>query len=690
MKFSWNILNYFINLNSINFKDFTNKLILSGFEIEEIENQLTTKDKIINLDITANRKDIHCIFNMAKEISIVCNLPLKIPILNTNSKYNNKIKRKNNFITKSNVIRYIQINTIHSITNDESPIWLKNHLQSYDIKSSYLLHDIQSYIKLKWGHEFFIYDIKENNSKIINTNLLKIQKYKEDNKKEKILYINKELINFNNYHIFKEKKFNYKTRNIILCFICYKEKSKVIKNLEENLENAHYETIQMIQTFSKGIINVSHKYFNDNKNLSFKYELELKQDYIKKILGPIRIKNKKFLSNKQIFYSLKQLKIEPKYIKKHKNFRVLIPEYRNKDIYRNIDLIEEIGRIYGFNNFLNKIPKYNQKGKISSRSFYIKKIRNTLKILGFNEVINSSLTNKIINNDIINIYNPLTKEHKFLRTNIINNLIKNYQNNNKQKNTRTEIFEIGQIFYRESNNKYIEETHLGILTKNKGFIKENWSNSSKSITLFHIKGIFEIFFQKLSCNIIWENLDLRNYKSNLKQIGKILNQKKVIEIYNKNNRNLIGIFGELNYRLNDIKYKGSNNTYILELNLNELIKTIEFNKHLKYNIRSDSIYPSVIRDISINITKEQKVCEIEKLIKEQNNEFLESIELINAYEYNKNNNINKGNKSICLRIIYRSKNKTLNTKDIKKVDENIEKILNKFKLLQSSNIKSKS
>nr|QCI06299.1 Phenylalanine-tRNA ligase beta subunit [Dictyurus purpurascens] len=682
MKFSWNILNYFINLNSINLKKFTTKLILSGFEIEEVTNIHITKDKIINLNITANRKDIHCIFNLAQEISTICDLPLKIPIFNINSKFNHKISINNNFIKNSKEIIHIQINTIHNIKSHKSPKWLKNHLISYDIKSLYLLHDIQQYIKIKWGHEFFIHDIEKihNNTKIINTNLINIDKCKKNNYQEKILYKNEELINFSNTSRKQIKEFNYKTKTILLCFACYEQKNKINKNLQENLENAYYETIQLIQTFGKGTINKLHQYINKNNDIKNKYKIELKTNAIKKILGPIKEKNKKFLSTKQIIYSLKQLKTEFKYINKYKNFEVLIPNYRKNDLYRSIDIIEEIGRIYGFEKFINEIPKFSQKGTISSKSFYIKKIKSTLKGLGLNEVINSSLNDDITSNNRIHIYNPITQENTFLRTNIINNLLRTYENNKKQKNFRTEIFEVGQIFYKNNENKYLEETHLGILIKNKEFIRENWSHNAKNLEFFHVKGIIEIFLHKLKCNIIWENLNFSESNNHLMKCTKIIKQNKTLGIYNKKNNKLIGFLSELNYQIHNIKYENNNHIYILEINVNELIKTIKFNKHLTNRIQSQSIYPNVTRDISINITKEQKINEIKKFIEKQNSQFLESIELINEYHHK---NINVNTKSICLRITYQSKNKTLNNEDINTIDKNIEKILKKFQITKN-------
>jgi len=671
MKFSWKILNYFIDLEKITFEEFTTQLILSGFEIEKIDNQIEHQDQIIDLNITSNRKDINCIFNLAKEISIIFNLPFKIKIIGQNF---NNIKNTNKLVSEINIIKYIYINTIHKIHNSISPIWLQKHLISYEIKSLSLLNDIQEYIKIKWGHRIVIFDLDELNKQTLNHDLFELAINRNESNQMVLLYDKKELIYFHELNKYRLKQLTNKTKNILLCLFFNKNDKSNSNNLLETLYNAYHETTQLINTFGYGLINKPYKksYFN----LSKQKKITIKHYEIKSILGNISYKQNKLISHKEIIYSLNKLKFNHKYFPQYKISQLIIPENRESDLSRSIDIIEEVGRIYGFQNFLNKIPSFKRIGKISIKLFYIQKIRKIFRNLGINEVINTSLINKKLNNKFqISIYNSLTLETKCLRLNILYNLIQNYKYNIKQKNLRTEIFEIGKIFYKNLHNKYTEEIHLTGLIQNPSFIRANWSDVSSNPNLFHIKGLLEIFFNGLNAQIKWKNFEKEQNSQYIESISQFLDTYKKIGIYSSENNEFIGFLSELNskYLIDTSEY--NHPIYVFDINLDKLLKTINLNKHFKHIIKNYSIYPSVSRDISFKLTKKVKIDSIKKLILKESNEYIESINIINEYN-NKNKNSKIITKSICLRIVYRSNNKTLNYKDLERIDNNIKNLLN--------------
>lgn len=664
MKFSWRILNYFIDLEKIKFEEFTKKLILSGFEIERIDEKTENKDTLIDLDITANRKDINCIFNLAKEISIILNLPIKPLIVYKNFNY---LKKTNDLKSNINRIQSIYINTIHKIINSNSPIWLKKHLKTYDIKSLSLLSDIKQYIKIKWGHNIIVYDLDKLNIKNIDHKLITL--YADSSVKQKIIlsYKKQKLTYFDKSKDDIKKSFNDKSKNILLCFFTYENNTE---NLLETINNAYHETIQLITTFGAGIINKPYKklYYN-----SYIKKIKIKHHKIKKILGPTNYKNNKLISHKEIINRLNQLKLKYQYYPLSKISELTISENRQYDLSRPIDIIEELARIHGYEKFLNKIPSYIKKGRISKKLFYTNKIRNILKNLGLNEVVNTSLVNKEYHNKYqISVHNPLTLEIQSLRTNIINNLIQNYKYNKKQKNLRTEIFEIGKIFYKDKNHKYIEETQLTGLISNSSFIRKDWTDISNNPNIFHIKGILEIFFYQLNAKIEWNNLKIQDQSENLNNLNRFINSYQRIGIYSCEKSELLGFLSKLNPKyLSDIS---EDIVYLFSISIDKLLKVVYLNKHLKYTIKNYSTYPSVTRDISFNITKNITIDSIKKLILEKHNENIESINIVNEY-YNINKKSKKIAKSVCFRIIYRSNIKTLDNKDIEKIDMNIKKIL---------------
>ena len=128
-----------------------------------------------------------------------------------------------------------------------------------------------------------------------------------------------------------------------------------------------------------------------------KRNLILNFNNIKKVLGPTKestLKIKKYISVAEITKSLKRLNFDVKYNTKRQQWKVIVPYLRSDDIIREIDLIEEIGRLYGFNNFLIRLPKLKKIGKKDLSYKTRKKLTNCLINLGLNEVIQYSLVNK--------------------------------------------------------------------------------------------------------------------------------------------------------------------------------------------------------------------------------------------------------------------------------------------------------
>lgn len=638
MKFSWQILNYLINLKKISFDTFEEKLTLAGLEIEKIEHKDKILDKIINLNITANRRDIYSIANLAKEISAIFNIPLEIKY-----KEYSIYKRKNNLLEKSNNILYCKLNVINNMIHNTSPRWLKNHLIAYEIESKNILNDIKKYIHIKWGQKIFISN--------------------ELTKKS-----------FENLLIKTNNKNNQTSNAIIIYFPVYNYQiENNIQNYTDNFFHAYNETIRIITSFTKGTISKSKEFFNkelNNKIESIKTnQIKIHKNIVQKTLGPINKKKIQFLSKQQIFLILNQLQLKPLYINQYKLFLITIPKTRIHDLKRQIDIIEEVGRIHGFKNFLNKLPEKNKKGNITKKLFNINKITYILRNIGFNEVINSSLkrntSNKYLN---IKLHNPITEEQKQLRNNIIEGLIENYQYNIKQKNSSITIFEIGKIFYKTDNLQYKEEIKLGGLIHYTNNVRDNWKERKKNFNWFHAKGIMELFFEKLKIQTKWKQLTKKEKKYYIKpNITSLIHPIKYIGIYSSLNDKYIGILSELNrkYKYNTITYYKP--LYFFEINLKQLSQCIKNTQHLTYITKPYSLYPCITRDINIQLNQHENFNDIKTKFIDNKEYLIESVELISEYY----NSISQ-KRSICLRLTYRSNNRTLNSKDIEK---NIKKYL---------------
>nr|YP_009393812.1 Phenylalanine-tRNA ligase beta subunit [Caloglossa beccarii]ARW62374.1 Phenylalanine-tRNA ligase beta subunit [Caloglossa beccarii] len=651
MKFSWKVLNSFINLEKIPTEEFISKLNLSGLEVEEFKDQPIFTDKSIDLNITANRKELFCIINLAIELSTIFYLPLQLKLKNIKLI---EPEKKSSFL----YLKCIKSHKVHYLKNRLTPNWLQNYLKISGIQPISLIRDIQKYIEIKWGHKFHVFNLEKIN------NIEKKNLY--------INYINNVLNNKKDYLYFYNEKQNKKIQNIILYFAVYEINKSNINNSSIVFNQAYEETIKLITTYTQSVVSKSTEYYYDDLNANNKNQtLNIKKNEIKNLLGPIKNTKLTFLQKQQILNILQQLNFKPIYFKAYKIFKIQIPEYRQHDLKRNIDIIEEIGRIYGFEKFLNKLPTYQNKGNISLNYLNLKIIRNSLLQIGFNEVINLSFnnTNNFKSNyNEITVRNPLGQEQISLRINILDSLIKIHKQNINNKIFHTEIFEIGKIFYRNKLNYFMEESYLGGLIHNNNYSQANWSNSQIPMNWFHAKGIIEQFLEIIKAQTTWKKAIKLDNSITFTYNKNYYHPNKTLLIYNDYNQESIGIFGELyNKNLKEIKTR---NTYLFEINITKLLKCINYNKHYNYIMYPYSSYPSVSRDISIKVRKKTSIKKIKKFFLDRIIDLAESITIINEYY----NTLNK-QRSICIRIIYKSLYKTLNNIDLQNIDLNIKEIL---------------
>nr|WMP12357.1 Phenylalanine--tRNA ligase [Laurencia verruciformis] len=648
MKFSWKLINIFINLQSIQLHQFEEQLTLSGIEIEKIHYIEDIKDNIFDLSITTNRREICSILSLAKEIGIILNQPLNIlPINFFNAKIQEKEVKKNH-----NTFIDISINKINNLRVGNTPKWLVNYLKIYNIKPTDTISNIQQYIELKWGMKLYILNTKDlkNINKLFNVSLnLQNIKLNQNNQENKLII------------------FISDTRLI-------KNTINIVNTHEEYYFNAYIDAIKLISTLTKCVYGKS---YHEYKVKQYYFStITINKNEIDTILGNTNNDRFNQLSSKSIIEILKRLNLSPHHNKFLQTFTIKVPPNRQHDLQRKIDIIEEIGRINGFNHFIDKLPSSIRKGLTSNISVKIQKLRDTLRNLGFNEVVNCCLINNHFKQDNYNIeiYNPITQEQNELRNNITQRLIENYSNNIKQNNYTVEIFEIGKTFHKDLSNNYIEQISLGGLMHNSNFIKKNWSDTPKYANFFHFKGIIEIILEKLNAEVTFKRIDNKSNIECTKNVENLFNPEQRIGIYNAQSTELVGILGEINpiysKELNTIK----NKIYLFEINVEKLNKTIKLNNHLNYISKPYSNYQSVTRDISITVTQNTNIKEIENVLCKKEDTLIESIEIFNEY-FNKQYRY----KSVGIRITYRSQSRTLDSKDIKNIDNHIQNVLLHFK-----------
>jgi len=279
---------------------------------------------------------------------------------------------------------------------------------------------------------------------------------------------------------------------------------KALKNI--NLLESFYQLISLLRIANPNLVCKFHTIAQpiNQKNRT----ITLNFSNIKKVLGPTKEStksNQEYISPKIITDSLERLKFEVDYDKTNNLWEVTVPNLRSDDIVREIDLIEEIGRLYGFDNFLTRLPAIKNIGMKDLSYQTRKKVTSCLINLGLNELIQYSLVNeKTYMNNEIALINPLVKDYSNLRSSLLPNLLKAAEENIKKGNSILEGFEYGHVFSGNISEIIQEKEHVagifgGIKTKSA------WSESSKLLNWFEAKGKIEQLFTKLNILIYWKS-----------------------------------------------------------------------------------------------------------------------------------------------------------------------------------------
>jgi len=703
MQISLKWINELVDIETISLEDLIEKLTLGGFEVEEILEIKINNEIVTTLEIstTANRSDSLSIQGMALEIAALFDKKLKTSVyLKKNLDWNKQISKlsQNNLKTK-NCTEFKAL-IVKNVTNFTSPKWLKEKLISSGIIPENNLIDFQNYIILERGYPIEIYDFDQimtnvnsslfhltlNSANLNDEFLANNQITYKLNNSSLILKANEipislaGMIPSQNYDclksttslliegsIFNAAKIRQQSRTLGLRTIRSTRYEKSLNTI--NLLDTLLRFVELLRIFNPNLsckLHTSSSLFEQQTKV-----IQLYYNTIKEILGPIRSLNlttNQYILPQSITTALERLKFKVSYNEQTISWSVTIPAFRNNDIEREIDLIEEIGRLYGFNNFLTRLPSLTKIGTEDFASQIRKKLTLSLISSGLNELIQYSLVPEInyFPNEI-NLVNPLVKDYANLRSSLLPNLLKAVEENNKKSNIVLEGFEYGHVFLN-SELKTIHEYECIAGIFGGSLIKSDWSNSFQLLTWFEAKSKLDELFKKLNLITYW-------------QFYKPLKEKTILHPYRSaqlylSNQSKLGIFGQI-HPLISKKSNISTNIYLFELNFELIKEQIQKNKLTTY--QEYSLYPKIIKDLSFIIDKSISFNELKEILYLNGSKFLTEINLLDEYN---GDSISSNQTSLCIQFVFQSNTQTLTNKNIEKILDHLKNLLiNKFEVI---------
>jgi phenylalanyl-tRNA synthetase beta chain len=702
MQTSLKWINELVDVESIKLDTLIEKLTLGGFEVEEtlelmIENQTQL---VLDISATANRSDSLSIQGISTEIATLLNKAAKI---SDYSLQNFNLKQEwdnfNKIISEEHNCSILVSVSIENLTDFTVPKWIKQKLISSDIIPVNNLIDFQNYILLETGYPFAFYDFNEI-CKELNSSNFELSFAKAKNKQNFIASNNltyeldssTTLLQANDLAIsiagvIDDKKYQYTETTTSLLIegsifgaSTIRQQSRRLglrtdrsARYEKSLRSTYllqslYRLISLLRISNPNLICKLHTISKTIEPISL--PILLRYQTVNEILGPIQKNNQNdyiYLTPENIIDYLTRLDCTFTYDESLKIWEIKVPDVRSNDLTREIDLIEEIGRLHGFNNFLTTLPKIDNIG-IEDPSYKTrKKMTSCLLNLGLTELIHYSLVNEttFLNNEI-RLINPLLSDCSNLRSSLLPSLIKTVQENLKQGNLFIEGFEYGHVFSGDIiKNLHEKEYVAGIFGGKK--TKLTWSSPEKILTWFEAKGKIEQLFKQLNISISWEVFIPNN--------NQILHPYKSAEIFLSSGQNL-GRFGQIHPILAN-QLTLSSQIYLFEFDLELIEQQTQTNKLTIY--KEYSLYPKIVKDLSFIINKNISFEELKRTLYANGTKLLSEVNLLDEY---KGKPIPEGQTSLCLQLTFQSKERTLENKEIDNIINNLQLVLvNSFNAL---------
>ena len=631
-----------------------------GMDVKEV---LGINDALIEFELTSNRPDCRSIVGIAREAAVTIGKKIQYPQISVNES-----KEVNNFeveINNTDLCRRYATRIVNNVKIAPSPYWMQRRLIEAGVRPINNIVDITNYVMLELGQPLHAFDLKQvNSNKIVvktadeNEKFTTLDDVERKLDKDMLVITNGEKtlaiagvmgganseVTENTTSILLESA-NFKSENIRATSkklgLRTEASARYEKGIDVNLvEDAINRAAQLIEMLGAG--EIAKGIVEEFPTKPQKQIIVTNPQRINRLLG-VDVSMSQFIEILENLEFKCDLQASDRLVLEVPSFRL--------DMNEDADVLEEIARIYGFENIpAAQIEGNATAGAKTEKQKFMDKIKNTSTAMGLNEILTYSFVSpkgvdKIQlpqddkKREFVRLLNPLGEETSVMRTSMIPNMLDVLYTNISRKVEAASVFECGHTFTPQEGLP-VEENHLCM------------GMYGNDVDFFVLKGALEK---------VLEVVGLDNYQIIPETNNSTFHPGRCAKV--ESNGLYIGTFGELhpdvieNYNLGQRVYIAEVNTDIIFDNSD---RTIIYNPLPKY--------PSTSRDIALIVKDEVYVKDIEDIINANAGGLVESYKLFDVY---KGSQIEEGHKSIAYSITYRSKEKTLTDEDVAVVHEKI-------------------
>ncbi|MEG4407303.1 phenylalanine--tRNA ligase subunit beta [Microcoleus sp. MON2_D5] len=672
----------------------------AGIHIFDLENPelgsdirplLGLDDVILDLTATANRADALSMVGVAREVAALTGASLRIPEANGVAIEGKESPGLAVEISEPQGCPIYIGTAIEGVKIGASPAWLQQRLQAAGVRPINNVVDVTNYILLEWGQPLHAFD-RDRLQSFTGTQDISIgvrfaktgESFKTLDGQNRNLQAQNLLITASDKPVAlagvmggEDTEVHEGTQNLVLEAAIFDQatirrsaraqglRSEASIRYERGVNQAALATacnraVALILELAGGTATVQ-KTASSGEDLSFSRSLELRLDRVNLVLGQLKrgeTGGSKYLEPEEVKNILTALGCEVVPTEKERVWNVTVPPYRYRDLEREIDLIEEVARLHGYDNFCDTLPSKTEPGYLSPEYAAIRNVRSAFRAAGLTELMHYSLVKTEGDNQVV-LANPLFVEYSALRTEMLSGLIDAFGYNLEQGNGALNGFEVGRIFWKDGDAMKEADAVAGIIGGDPTVWKWQQGGRDRPLTWFEAKGILESAFQELGLSV--------EYQSDSSNTRLHPGRTAALSLNGKH----LGVFGQLHPQLQQQKDLPEQ-VYVFQLDLAVLLSQLGRSNDLTRKFAGYSSFPASDRDIAFFAPVEVPVVEMQSAMKKAAGSLLDSVELFDEY---RGDNVPAGQRSLAFRLIYRAGDRTLSETDVEPAQQKVRDVL---------------
>ncbi|CAC9390254.1 TPA: phenylalanine--tRNA ligase subunit beta [Staphylococcus aureus] len=632
-------------------------------------------DQVMEFDLTPNRADALSMIGTAYEVAALYNTKMTKPETTSNELELSANDELTVTIKNEDKVPYYSARVVHDVTIEPSPIWMQARLIKAGIRPINNVVDISNYVLLEYGQPLHMFD-----QDAIGSQQIVVRQANEGEKMTTLDDTERELLTSDivitngqtpialagvmggDFSEVKEQTSNIVIEGAIFDPVSIRHTSRRLNLRSESssrfekgiatefVDEAVDRACYLLQTYANG--KVLKDRVSSGELGAFITPIDITADKINRTIGFD-------LSQNDIVTIFNQLGFDTEI--NDDVITVLVPS-RRKDITIKEDLIEEVARIYGYDDIPSTLPVFDKvtSGQLTDRQYKTRMVKEVLEGAGLDQAITYSLVSKedatafsMQQRQTIDLLMPMSEAHASLRQSLLPHLIEAASYNVARKNKDVKLFEIGNVFFANGEGELPDQVEYlsGILTGD--YVVNQWQGKKETVDFYLAKGVVDRVSEKLNLEFSYRRADIDGLHPG--RTAEILLENKVV-----------GFIGELHPTLaadNDLK-----RTYVFELNFDALMAV-----SVGYiNYQPIPRFPGMSRDIALEVDQNIPAADLLSTIHAHGGNILKDTLVFDVYQ---GEHLEKGKKSIAIRLNYLDTEETLTDERVSKVQAEIEAAL---------------